>query len=431
MRIDFDLLSATIVDLYAGVGDANALKAALQRIRTLFSASRVALVTRLANYECFYYEDHREAEGVRDNASTSLSARVDGPSSSPITLHTGKICSNCISAKRTSRLCCCVAGPKGDAGCPSIHLSVHREAGSPFFDESDRRALERLAPHVLQVVQLSSRIETAEKACTIGSQVLEEVRRGVVVLNSLKEVVFMNRRAEAICTSARGVTVCTQPTGCRTLKATSAAEDLVFQRALDGALGQDAKPRPGSPSSDAVRIGSSHSSRPLLIRLARLPLASSAGGSAVLFMDDLAAIELGDDRLLTALFGLTRAEVRIAGALLAGERPKAIAIRFAVSEDTVRTQLRAVYVKTETSGLSALLALLSRLADVPVLEVSESAAEPTPPIASNRRQAPLRTVPRDNRKRPSDPLNGPLAWNRPALNPGQPGQQAKVRSQAK
>jgi DNA-binding CsgD family transcriptional regulator len=66
--------------------------------------------------------------------------------------------------------------------------------------------------------------------------------------------------------------------------------------------------------------------------------------------------------MLIALFRLTPAECRVAGALLAGESPKAIADRFAITENTVRTQIRSLYDKTNTRGIAALIGLFSRLA---------------------------------------------------------------------
>ena len=123
------------------------------------------------------------------------------------------------------------------------------------------------------------------------------------------------------------------------------------------------------------------------------PNRQSALGSerhALLFIDDLTARESGDDRLLAAVFGLTRAEVRVARALLAGARPKAIAQQLAVSEETIRTQLKAVYAKTETRGIASLVALLSRLADAPLTDLCESAAEPTYPMTERSTATTLR-----------------------------------------
>jgi DNA-binding CsgD family transcriptional regulator len=380
MRIDFHHLSGTIAEIYAGVGHPNGFRAALDRIRKIFQASRVALVARTSDHECCYYEDRCESDKVRNNAGRLRGALSYVAPGLPIALRTEKICSSCSAGEHATRLCCCIDDYKGDSTLPSIHLSLHRQAGSLPFGESERRALESLGPHVLRAVRLSHRIDIAEADGSMGTQVMEEMRRGVVVLNARKEVVFMNRHAEALCCRARGVTATKQPSGHRTLKAISAAEDPALQRAVDAALGSDSTTRACLSSSDVVRVGGSPPSKPLLIRVAQLPPASGGERRAVLFIDDLVVKKLCDERLLTALFDLTKAELRIAIALLAGERPRDIATRFSVSEDTVRTQLRAIYAKTETGGLAPLLALLTRLADAPAAVVWETAIEPKSPV---------------------------------------------------
>lgn len=381
MRITPGLLSETIGEIYGGVGTSNGFEAALRRIQTLFSASRATLLTRIHDRGCFYYEVRPQAAGDLDGVNESRSVLPAEPRCSTHSLQDATICSDC--STRASRLCCCVDVPVGVDVLPGIHLSLHRGAGSRPFAEPERDALELLGSHVLRAVRLSQRIEVAETASSTGNRVLEEVRRGVVVLNQRREVVFMNRQAEGLCTSARGVTAARQPAGGRTLRAISAGEDCALQRAIEGALQlNSATARRHSPS-EAVRIGNSQTGKPLLFRVTPLPpnLPSAMSGErhAVLFIDDLAMTESGDDRLLTALFGLTRAEVRVARALLAGERPKAIARRLAVSEETVRTQLKAVYAKTETRGIASLVVLLSRLAEVPLTDVRASATEPADP----------------------------------------------------
>ncbi len=373
MRIDFDL-SMTIDKIYACVGNPNGFNSALRRIRADFGAARVALVTRLASRACFYYEDRCDGTAGPRGASQASGA-LDGGSSNFGTAHlAGTVCSSFCGGQQARRLCCCIEDRSSGSAFPSIHLSVQRREGSRPFEELERRALETLAHHVLRALHLSNRVDAAEAASDVGSQVLEELSRGVVVLNGRKELVFMNRRAEAICFAGRGIRAVGLTSGHRTLKAASPAEDEVLQRVIDDAFGPDSEPALSARSSKAVRIDHGPARRPLLIRVARLPPASGGQRHTVLFIDDLVAKALGDDRLLTALFALTKAEARVASALLSGERPKEIAARFSVSEDTVRTQLKAIYVKTGTGGLSSLLALLTRLADMPVVDVCESAA---------------------------------------------------------
>ena len=89
-----------------------------------------------------------------------------------------------------------------------------------------------------------------------------------------------------------------------------------------------------------------------------------ASAQAVVFLDDAASSRSADDRILQTLFGLTSAESRLAQALVAGLPPKRIADRFALSENTIRTQIKSLYAKTDTRGLASLTALLSRLGEM-------------------------------------------------------------------
>ena len=63
--------------------------------------------------------------------------------------------------------------------------------------------------------------------------------------------------------------------------------------------------------------------------------------------------------LLSGLFDLTPAEARVARALATGLSIEDTARRFGVSMQTVRNQLRAVFIKTATTRQSELLSLLA------------------------------------------------------------------------
>lgn len=65
--------------------------------------------------------------------------------------------------------------------------------------------------------------------------------------------------------------------------------------------------------------------------------------------------------ILGALFDLTPAEARVAREVAAGFRPMEIAHRLKVSTDTVRSQLKKVFLKTSTRHQSEVAALMARL----------------------------------------------------------------------
>ena len=65
--------------------------------------------------------------------------------------------------------------------------------------------------------------------------------------------------------------------------------------------------------------------------------------------------------LLCPLFGMTPAEARVASQVLEGGSADAMATRLGVSVNTIKTQLKAVFVKTNTNRQVDLLKLLLAL----------------------------------------------------------------------
>ena len=71
-------------------------------------------------------------------------------------------------------------------------------------------------------------------------------------------------------------------------------------------------------------------------------------GCAVLLLTDLRSLARPDALRLRAAFGLTAAEARLAARLASGDGINAAAIALGISRETARTQLRAVFAKTNT-----------------------------------------------------------------------------------
>lgn len=69
--------------------------------------------------------------------------------------------------------------------------------------------------------------------------------------------------------------------------------------------------------------------------------------------------------VLERLFGLTGAEARLAIRIGRGDTPADVAQETGVSMATVRSQLAAVFAKTQTSRQAELVALLARVAILP------------------------------------------------------------------
>ena len=103
---------------------------------------------------------------------------------------------------------------------------------------------------------------------------------------------------------------------------------------------------------------------PVLIRV--LPIEPAArspflGARALLLLTDLRKTRSIAPDLLVQTFGLTRAEANLAVLIGAGQPLEHAADKLSVAPLTARTQLKAVFAKTDTHRQGELVALLSRL----------------------------------------------------------------------
>ena len=85
------------------------------------------------------------------------------------------------------------------------------------------------------------------------------------------------------------------------------------------------------------------------------------GGRAVSILTDLTKPSVSDSKLLAILFGLTPAEATLAAAIASGIGIDAAAASLRIARETAKSQLKAVFLKTNIHSQPELLALVARL----------------------------------------------------------------------
>jgi DNA-binding CsgD family transcriptional regulator len=233
-----------------------------------------------------------------------------------------------------------------------VVFNCNRSPREPEFDATDKDALRLLLVHFRRAIEMALRLGTLEGTMTSGVPLYEGALHGILVADEFGAILYANAVTERLLAEADGLTAGAAGLAAAT-PAASAALALMLARAASGSDGGAlALPRP--------RRG-----RPLYVIAAPLPeetlwLQPARRRVLLLLRDPAERAEL-DERHLRSLFGLTRAEARLALLLYAGEDLAAAAMTLGISPHTVRAHLNAILSKTE-SGRQA--ELMQRLATV-------------------------------------------------------------------
>jgi len=243
-------------------------------------------------------------------------------------------------------------------------VKVGAESGSLAFYASERRGrfsdadvamCASLQPHLARAFNLGRKFAETHGLTKTLSEVLDASPHGLVVLDADGRVRHVNRAAERLIANADGLAVIGGRLIAGGRQAARRLEVLIAAAiAPDGARrtgGSMALPTPTRRLPLSIIVAPVRSQR-------QIPFGVPNG--AVVCITDLdAGLSLPEQRLRD-LFGLSRAESRVALTLFEGLEPRQAAERLGVSFYTVRGHLVRIFDKTGTAGQVALARLMMR-----------------------------------------------------------------------
>jgi len=221
-----------------------------------------------------------------------------------------------------------------------------READGPFTREMMLR-LDRLRPHLARAALLSHRLGL--RAARSATEAMEIMGLPAAMLAADGRVVSANASLEALSPRIRFLAFD------RLMLGTPAADRLLTE-AIDGlstgaAAGVRSIPLPATEEQPALVA------HLLPVRRTAADIFAMSAGLLVVTRVTLPEAPLAD--VLTGLFDLTAAEVRVARGVARGQSIAELAAANAISRETVRTQLKSIMAKTGTSRQIDLALLLS------------------------------------------------------------------------
>jgi DNA-binding CsgD family transcriptional regulator/PAS domain-containing protein len=242
-------------------------------------------------------------------------------------------------------------------------VSINGSLGRAPFSQSDVALLRDLMPHLGNALQLHRRLAEAHASATDMRHALDRLAQGVVLVSRTGRVLHLNRAAAATVEARDGITV-----DAGELRAGRTGDTSALRAAIHRAA--SARER-GSPIEGRLDIGrpSGRRSYEVLVTPVVEKLFDAADDSPAVMVfvaDPERFVAPPEDRLRT-LFGLTRTEARVALALLESLDPAVVANRLDVRVSTIRSHLRQLFLKTNTTRQSDLVRLLLTLS-APAIE---------------------------------------------------------------
>jgi DNA-binding CsgD family transcriptional regulator len=299
-----------------------------------------------------YFADGWSTRDVRGNRGIPLLAR-----GAPVVIDQDLVTSDEMRREPLYNDCVVAEGFQWFAGVgfragPALWvLTFQRTQREGAFDPSDKGILAQLSEPMTEAASLSTAVGRVVLSGITNA--LDLVREPALVLDRMGFVLDANPGAERLFDDEfriKARRIYTRD------KRASASLDECFEK-----LRATSDMSPFSTSPIVVRR---ERKPPIIVRIMPIPGAARSpflGASALVTLGELGPRPAPDPEILSAVFGLTRAESRLASFVAAGLSLQQAARELRVSPATVRNQLKAVFAKTGAHRQGELVTLISSL----------------------------------------------------------------------
>lgn len=221
----------------------------------------------------------------------------------------------------------------------SVRLTALRPRSSGSYTEAETALYHRLMPHLQRSLRIHWQLVSEQEARSLREAALDQMSQAFVLLNETGKVLFANQKAETIFRQNGGPIVVNE----RLTAAGLQDSYSIFESLRRASMGV----------GSSVRLTDTGSGRQWIITFsplsASMPI-TTEGGRIMAVISEPDKQYLGNMNAFAKLYQLTAAETRVLEHLLQQQSPQEIADALHVSINTVRTQLRALFAKTQTKN---------------------------------------------------------------------------------
>lgn len=234
------------------------------------------------------------------------------------------------------------------------NLVVVTHKDRPQISKADLELVSTLSPHVRRAVTISDLFESERRKGEIFRDIVDSLSHPVLIVSSDMQIIFANLAAEKLLQSREML---------KSLRGELSFNFSHAHRAISAAV-ETGKHDEFALGPAGINVPLAVSQSPSVAHV--MPLAQrdpsqriSQRAAAAIFIASAGSAPLPAMDAIAALFGLTAAEKRVAAQVASGKTRHDIAQAAGVSDGTVKSQLAAIFDKTNTSDQRD-LALLVR-----------------------------------------------------------------------
>ena len=254
-------------------------------------------------------------------------------------------------------------------GAPIAGIVIYRRDEGRALEPGDFAMLDSLIPHLSRAYAIHAQLIASRHETAALTEVIDRLPVGVVLVDAECRAVLMNRSAEQVLQLRdgfrleRGRPCATDPRESRALHALVAAGAEAGTRSSAGVMSVS---RPSGRRSFSVWVGS---------LLAASPENRTDEATAILFVADPESGDVSTTEVLQHLYQLTGAEADLVRLISAGHSLDEVAQTRGVTMNTVRSQLKQVFCKTDTSRQGELVHLV--LTGIAAIRTDDAHSEKT------------------------------------------------------
>jgi len=242
-----------------------------------------------------------------------------------------------------------------DCGLPLAGVVIYRRQGGRPVTGADLAMLDSLVPHLSRAYALHCEIRSDEHERRALTEVIDRFPTGVILFDAEGKVVLMNRSAEAIVAANDGFRLENGHPCVANDRENRRLQHLLRQAAASTV-------EDGNTTGHVISFERRSGGRPYSAMvgplLAAAPDMATDEARALLFISDPECGLTGTRDVLEGLYQLTRAEAELVQLISEGRSLEEVAEIRGVTMNTVRSQLKQVFSKTDTNRQGELVHLV-------------------------------------------------------------------------